>query len=152
MVIFWYASEGGVSDSKSRTASHSQARGIAANLRPHDLRNRGRLAHNPSDWYLSMAVLTSPSVPNESLVQADSKPSADTTSHGRWLVAYVVFQFLCQVGLLVPAFGGARALFRMAAFGVNLVLLAFITGPALTRHPARTALALTVGLLVLNVL
>jgi hypothetical protein len=49
--------------------------------------------------------------------------------------AFVVFQLLCSVLLLIPDFGGARLILRVATFGAGLVLLVSLRGRG-GRHPS----------------
>jgi hypothetical protein len=47
-----------------------------------------------------------------------------------WLVRFALFQFACQLALIVPGLGSARIIIRVAAFGGSLALLAFLRGRA----------------------
>jgi hypothetical protein len=51
---------------------------------------------------------------------------------GDWLVRFALFQFFCQLMLLVPSLGGARVIIRIAAFGASLMLVAFLRGEGRT--------------------
>ena len=53
-----------------------------------------------------------------------------------WLLGFVGLQIACQLALLVPQLSAARPAFRVAAFGVSLVALAFAPG-ASGRHSSR---------------
>ena len=63
-----------------------------------------------------------------------------------WVPAFIVFQLLCQLALIVGDIGWARMLVRMAAFGASLALLVALRGRG-SAHPAAGA-----GLAVLAVL
>jgi hypothetical protein len=53
----------------------------------------------------------------------------------KWIQAYLVFVFVCQVLLLAPQLGPARVLLRTAAFGAS-VALALLLRPRGRVHPA----------------
>ena len=63
-----------------------------------------------------------------------------------WVPAFIVFQLVCQMMLLVGGIGWARVLVRIAAFGASLVLLLALRGRG-GAHPAGR-----VGLLALATL
>ena len=52
-----------------------------------------------------------------------------------WVPAFIVFQLLCQLTLVLGDIGGARVLVRMAAFGASLALLVVLRGRG-SAHPA----------------
>ncbi len=66
-----------------------------------------------------------------------------------WLLGFVGLQIACQLALLVPQLSAARPAFRVAAFGVSLVALAFARG-ASGRHPSRPWLLAALVLLGLQ--
>lgn len=52
-----------------------------------------------------------------------------------WIPAFIVFQLLCQLALIVGDIGWARMIVRMAAFGASLALLVALRGRG-GAHPA----------------
>jgi hypothetical protein len=54
-----------------------------------------------------------------------------------WIYTYLAIQFLCQLLLLVPSFGGARVVFRGASFGASLMLLFLVRGKPLYANLVR---------------
>lgn len=52
-----------------------------------------------------------------------------------WIPAFIVFQLLCQLALIVGDIGWARMLVRMAAFGASLALVVALRGRG-GAHPA----------------
>ncbi len=70
-----------------------------------------------------------------------------------WLVGFVLYEFACQLLLLVPALGAFRIVLRTAAFAGSLVLLLMLPGQPLSKHPARaplTLVALLLGISAVN--
>jgi hypothetical protein len=64
---------------------------------------------------------------------------------------FVVFEIVCQLALLVPVFGAKRGLFRAAAFGVSLLMLA-VTLMRGRRHPASRGAILVLVIVALSIL
>ncbi|HEU0300251.1 MAG TPA: hypothetical protein VFR37_12370, partial [Longimicrobium sp.] len=52
-----------------------------------------------------------------------------------WVPAFIVFQLLCQLVLIVGDIGWARMVVRMAAFGASLALMVALRGRG-SAHPA----------------
>ena len=63
-----------------------------------------------------------------------------------WVPAFVVFQLLCQLALIVGDIGWGRQLVRMAAFGVSLALLVALRGRG-SAHPASGPAVLVLAVL-----
>lgn len=63
-----------------------------------------------------------------------------------WIPAFIVFQLLCQLALIVGDIGWARMLVRMAAFGASLALLVGLRGRG-GAHPAGGAAVLVLAVL-----
>ncbi len=68
----------------------------------------------------------------------------------KWLVGFLLYEFACQLLLLVPALSSFRVLLRSAAFCGSLALLVMLPGKALAAHPARTSLMIVVILLAIG--
>ncbi len=68
---------------------------------------------------------------------------------GPLLLAFVVYEFACQLALLIPALKPIRVVLRTAAFSGSLAMLLMLPGKPLTRHPARAYV--TVGLAMLGI-
>jgi len=79
------------------------------------------------------------------MTDAHSSPNG-----AKWLVGFLLYEFACQLLLLVPALGAIRVLLRIAAFGGSLALLLMLPGKALSKHPARTPLTIAVVLLAIS--
>jgi hypothetical protein len=54
---------------------------------------------------------------------------------------FLLFEIICQVALLIPAFGAVRQVMRIAAFGASSLLLAIVSGKG-RQHPASQPLIL----------
>jgi hypothetical protein len=63
-----------------------------------------------------------------------------------WVPAFIVFQLLCQVALIVGDIGWARVLVRMAAFGASLALVLALRGRG-SAHPASGVAVLALAVL-----
>ena len=66
--------------------------------------------------------------------------------------SFVLFEFACQVALLIASIGSARVLVRCGAFGVSLALL-LIFPPGKRIHPAvkpMTVAMVLLGLAIFN--
>jgi hypothetical protein len=63
-----------------------------------------------------------------------------------WVPAFILFQLLCQLALIVGPLGGVRVLVRMAAFGASLGLVLALRGRG-TAHPATLPAVLALGVL-----
>jgi len=63
-----------------------------------------------------------------------------------WVPAFIVFQLLCQLALIVGDIGWARMLVRMAAFGASLALLVALRGRG-APHPAAGAAVMALAVL-----
>ncbi|HEY2407157.1 MAG TPA: hypothetical protein VGI10_14195 [Polyangiaceae bacterium] len=48
----------------------------------------------------------------------------------RWLLGFAIFQFVCQLGLLIPVVGELRFVWRTAAFLASIVLVVSIPTPS----------------------
>jgi hypothetical protein len=68
-----------------------------------------------------------------------------------WVQAFIIFQFVCQLGLLVPGIGPGRVLLRGASFGASLMLLVMF-GCARRLHPAAWAALGALGIIGLNII
>ncbi|HVJ20316.1 MAG TPA: hypothetical protein VM686_33100 [Polyangiaceae bacterium] len=79
-------------------------------------------------------------------------PSPPGGSGDRWLIGYLLYEFVCQLLLLVPALGSLRVVWRSAAFMGSLALLVMLPGKALKVHPARTSLLIVVILIAIGAL
>jgi hypothetical protein len=53
----------------------------------------------------------------------------------KWLLGFVLFEFICQLALLLPSIMPIRSDVRVAAFGASLVLLVLLRGAG-PKHPA----------------
>lgn len=70
-----------------------------------------------------------------------------------WLVGFVIFQFACQLALLVPALGALRTVVRSAAFGASLSLLLLLRrGHGSRVHPAANAAMAVLAIVALSLL
>ena len=67
-----------------------------------------------------------------------------------WVPAFIAFQLVCQL-VLVVGVGGGRVLVRMASFGTSLALLVLLRGRGMP-HPARPFGVLVVIILVLVIM
>lgn len=67
-----------------------------------------------------------------------------------WVPAFILFQLLCQLALIVGDIGWARMVVRMAAFGASLALLVALRGRG-SAHPASGAAVLALGVLAVCV-
>ena len=65
-------------------------------------------------------------------------PRARTKGAFPWVPAFIVFQLLCQMVLIVGDIGWARMVVRMAAFGASLALVMGLRGRG-SAHPAAGA-------------
>lgn len=63
-----------------------------------------------------------------------------------WVPAFIVFQLLCQLTLIVGDIGWGRQLVRMAAFGISLALLLALRGRG-SAHPAAGPAVLVLAVL-----
>lgn len=63
-----------------------------------------------------------------------------------WVPAFIVFQLLCQLTLIVGDIGWARMVVRMAAFGASLALLVALRGRG-GAHPAAGTAVLVIAVL-----
>jgi hypothetical protein len=54
----------------------------------------------------------------------------------RWLIGFIVLQFLCQMALLVPQLASVRIAFRTASFGASLAMLVVAANRRGRTHPA----------------
>jgi hypothetical protein len=68
-----------------------------------------------------------------------------------WVPAFIVFQLLCQMALIVGDIGGVRIVVRMAAFGASLALLLALRGRG-SAHPAAGAALGVIGVLAVCIL
>jgi hypothetical protein len=69
----------------------------------------------------------------------------------RWLIAFVSFEFLCQVALLFPELSVFRVFFRSAPFVASVMLLA-LPGRGREYHPARYPAMAIIGILAVSML
>lgn len=67
-----------------------------------------------------------------------------------WVPAFIVFQLLCQLVLIIGDVGWARMLVRMAAFGASLALVVGLRGRG-SAHPASGPAILALGVLAICV-
>jgi hypothetical protein len=70
----------------------------------------------------------------------------------RWVYAFLITQFLCQLALLVPAFGPLRVVLRTLAFATSLGLFALLPGRSKCDGLTRTLVLVVLGILALSVL
>lgn len=61
--------------------------------------------------------------------------NAVSSSSWNWVHSFMVGQFILQIMLLFPLFGGARVVMRVASFGISLAFL-FLIPPNGRKHPA----------------
>ncbi|HET6763466.1 MAG TPA: hypothetical protein VFH27_07330, partial [Longimicrobiaceae bacterium] len=79
-------------------------------------------------------------------VPVDAPPAARQPRSTRWVQGFIIFQLLCQLGLIVGGLGGARLVFRIASFASSLILLAVLHGRG-SRHPGARAGAFAVAVI-----
>ena len=77
---------------------------------------------------------------------APARPRGRPKDAFPWVPAFIIFQLLCQLALIVGDIGGARLLVRMAAFGASLALLVGLRGRG-AAHPAAGPALLVLGVL-----
>jgi hypothetical protein len=63
-----------------------------------------------------------------------------------WVPAFIIFQLLCQLALIVGDIGWARMVVRMAAFGASLALVIGLRGRG-SAHPASGMALMALGVL-----
>jgi hypothetical protein len=68
-----------------------------------------------------------------------------------WVPAFIAFQLLCQLVLVLGDVGWARLAVRLVAFGASLALLALLRGRG-APHPAALPAALALGVLAVCIL
>src|SRR4051812_15806355 len=69
----------------------------------------------------------------------------------RWVVAFLLLQFACQLALLVPALAPMRIGFRVASFGMSLAMLVALPGRRdARRHPSLAAVACVMAVLLVQ--
>jgi hypothetical protein len=66
-----------------------------------------------------------------------------------WIYAFIVFDLLCVLALIVPGIDRARFLFRIAVFGGSLALLVFLPRGR-NPHPSNKAAILSIFIVVLG--
>ena len=67
-----------------------------------------------------------------------------------WLQMFVIFQFACQIALLLDLFSPLRVYVRVAAFGAGLIFLAVLPRGRAAIHPAFHAAAWVLVILSLS--
>ena len=72
--------------------------------------------------------------PAPTLDYAAPRRGAESLSEVRWIIGFLVLEFICQLALLVPSLSPLRVLLRSAAFGASLIMLGQAPGRA--RRPA----------------
>ena len=65
----------------------------------------------------------------------------------RWLLGFVIFEFACQLALLIPSISPLRTAVRVGAFGGSLVVL-FLLRSARQKHPASSLALCIVAILI----
>jgi hypothetical protein len=63
-----------------------------------------------------------------------------------WIIGYLVFVFICQLLLLIPALSPVRVVLRTAAFGASLALVALLPAKPNRLHPAIWAAGAVLGI------
>src|SRR4051794_18121186 len=72
-------------------------------------------------------------------------------SSARWVIAFLLLQFICQLALLVPALTPLRIGFRVASFGMSLAMLVLPPGRrGAHRHPALVAAMCVMAILLVQ--
>ena len=95
---------------------------------------------------------------NRSRTGPKPEPAADphqaarsiaTLQSSRWLIAFLVIEFGCQLALLSPSFSGFRIFIRTAAFATSLLLF-LIPGKSVAPNPVRNVAIVCVLILVFS--
>jgi hypothetical protein len=79
-------------------------------------------------------------------------PITPKRKEGTFVFLFIAFEFVCQLALLSNGLQAFRIVFRMAAFGFSLALLALLPGRAQSLHPAANWAKWVLAIMLLSIL
>lgn len=87
--------------------------------------------------------------PGRRASELSAAPWWSSLQSSRWLMGFVVFEFLCQLALLIPTLSVLRVGVRVAAFAGSAAMF-LMPGKGADFHPARNAVLVCLGILAIS--